>query len=115
MSEKTEVELKEEDRKLLRSAISAADRIEKAAQTEPKATQGKQASESESKHEVGHATLDDLLACPNCYPQVKKAVFKKETENLRSLDGQCLDCGLPVNLDDEECSWCGGKKARPKD
>lgn len=101
------MELKAEDRNLLKSAIKAFE-ASKQQPPEPKSDEGG------SQHHEGHSSLGDLVDCPNCYPQVKDAVFKKELPNLRNPKYECEDCGLPVALESDNCPWCGGKNAKEK-
>lgn len=109
LSEKTEkmiVELKKEDRELLRSVI---DGIEERAKVEPKP------SVSDESHEnKGHATIEELIACPDCYPKVRDSVLKKHREETKDSGLVCKECGLGVKKEWENCPSCGNKEAKER-
>ena len=84
MNEKMEVELKKEDRELLKSVIEA---------NKPQQTI---TNEPGSK---SHKTLADQMLCPDCNPpeEYKKAHLKLMGEK------ECKECG---NIDREKEEWC---------
>lgn len=107
MAEKKEVELKEEDRKLLKSVIERLD-SHNAGGLPP------------SKHEEsqGYKTIEEMLECPNCYPKVRDGVAKKEgfkpsigKRDSKEYQYHCKGCGLNVKKDEKECPNCGSSEA----
>lgn len=110
MSEKQIVELKEEDRKLLRSNIDAL----KAAKEAKAPTEHKH---EDSKHEhfaVELAYMEKGDACPECVKGLDKfgKEYAKKTFEAQSKEPfVCSDCGFGVKEDAVECSNCGGKDA----
>lgn len=103
MSEKTEktiVELKKEDRDLLKLAIK---------------TVGKSKVEPETgAHKGGNHTLEELVDCPDCYPKIRSLVFKKHAEETKDSGVECEDCGTHVKQEWESCPTCGGKNSRSR-
>jgi rubrerythrin len=70
--------------------------------------------------------LKHVLNCPECYPQFKSEILKKEglpkpEKTLKDLwsergkyDLECTNCGLPVSQEEEKCPSCGSTKARKR-
>lgn len=114
MSEKKKtqiVELKPEDRDLLKSNIKAVQALQDAQKTPAEDTHSDEAGKS---HKEGHETLEEMIDCPNCYPKVRDAVFQKELPSLKEAEHVCQDCGMPVKLDADSCLFCGGKDAKER-
>ena len=114
MNEKVQtVELKEEDRKLLRSAI---DTIKGAHKHDEKSS-----APIESKHEhfaVELAYMEKGDACPDCVKGLDafgKEYMKNSIEQRGKLDYECSECGLGVQEKEETCPLCGGKYAKKRD
>jgi len=86
------VELKEEDRNLLKSTIKAISEIPKPSE----------APKTEEKTDKGHKSLAERMLCKDCNPpeEYKKAHL--------ALMGQkeCKECGNIEGKDKEECSDC---------
>lgn len=107
MSEKTIVELKESDRKLLQSLTEHFE----------KESKPKEHKHEESKHEhftVDASYLEQADACPECkkgLDKFGKAYMKQTLEERNKLPYVCRDCGMGVKADEEECFNCGGKDA----
>ena len=59
-----------------------------------------------------HKSIQEQIDCPECYSQIRNAVFKKE--NFKDKKLLCDDCGVPVDEGEEECPSCGGKNARTR-
>jgi len=62
-------------------------------------------------------TLNEQIACPSCYPDIRKKVYDKEFKNA---DAQCVGCGLlakkeEAGKEDWECPNCGSKTAEARD
>lgn len=132
MSENQTVELKKEDRDLLRSTIKelqdaknppAESKHDEAGAGSESASEGKGGGQASThshresipfSHET-HASLKELLACPNCYPKVRDSVKAKEQERTKDAKALCVNCGQNVLETDEECFWCGGKEAKKKE
>lgn len=92
MSENPIVELKKEDRELLKSFTDGV----KALQSSPEP----------EKTEEGHKTLADWMECKNCnpsdqYPRVKKTLLKIMGQK------ECKECGNIDRGKEEYCSDCG--------
>ena len=111
MSETQKVELKEEDRKLLRSNIDA---MAKAA----KVSLDHEHKPDEAKHEhfaVNLEYMEKADACPDCVKGLDKfgkEYMKKTLEERSKFPYICDDCGLGVNPEKEdECPNCGGRSA----
>lgn len=81
------------------------------------------------KHEEdgGHRTIDEILACPNCYPKIKENVLSKEKQGLldavksdmtkglierHKKEFECVNCGTGVDVNESECPTCRGKDAK---
>jgi len=98
------VELKQEDRELLKSVIEAA---------KPK-------PEPEHKHE--HLTADAVLdfykqecpggVCPTEEMKLATHYVKEFLKDRKNLEYECEECGTPVKEEEEECPTCGSKAAR---
>ena len=76
----------------------------------------KTSSTSEEEGHKTHATLSELLDCPNCYPEIKNAVIEKEFKDASHV---CEECGLPVKgeesaKEDWKCPGCEHRFAKPK-
>lgn len=115
MSEKKmEVELKTEDRELLRSTIKKVDEF-LVIQVKPA-----EHKHEEPKHEhfaVDLAYMEKGDACPDCVKGLDtfgKEYMKKTLEGRSKLPYICKDCGLGVKDDEEECPNCGGKDAEER-
>lgn len=109
--EKMIVELKREDRDLLKSAIDAVSKSHEHTKPEEPPVE----KPSEESHTKTH-TLEELLDCPECYPKVKRAVIEKE---FKGAEYECEECGLPVRKeesekDDWKCANCGHDYARSR-
>lgn len=106
------MELKEEDRKLLRSAIEAASKI-----TAQPTVQQSIAPISSLKDEAEPTHLSDedierMLACPECFPKVKKHILARYANELKGKEVvKCKGCGLSVSKTEEKCPSCGGTSA----
>jgi len=102
---KVEVELKQEDRELLRSVIESH---------KPKPVE-----KHVEKPVKPHLTLQQLedVDCPECKAALdafgRKAV-KAEYVRRKELESVCVDCGTGVEAEEEECPTCGGKDARER-
>lgn len=113
--EKTEWELKKEDRELLRQTI---DTIKAGKPTEPPSPNAPNTPPEPMSNEGGHKshnTIEDLLTCPDCYPQIEKAVISKMHESRKDKPTVCVNCGLGVDETEDSCPWCGGKDAKAKE
>jgi hypothetical protein len=62
----------------------------------------------------GHKTIEEMLACPDCYPKVRDGVVKKEgfkppigKRDRHEYEKICKECGLRVKKDEKECPNCG--------
>lgn len=108
MSEKIIAELKKEDRDLLKSAIDAV--------SKPKVNQptGDPVPVTESTDAKGHKTIEEQIACPDCYPKIREAVFKKHAEETQDSGWVCEGCGLGVREEWEECPNCKSKDAKER-
>ena len=107
MTEKTIVELKKEDRQLLKSVIDILKKPEPT--IDP--------VEKQTPKEITKANVDHVMDCPNCYPLVKQRVIERE---FKDADHECEECGLPAKgeesgKEDWKCPSCGHKYAKPKD
>lgn len=113
MSEKTIVELKKEDRKLLQSATEKVNEF--LASITP--MKPKEHAHEEPKHEhfaVETAYLEQADACPECKKGLEdfaKNYMKNLKESRKDKPFKCDTCGLGVDADEEECIWCGDKGA----
>ena len=108
--EKTIVELKESDRKLLQSLTEHFEKESKPAVEKP----------VEPKHEhftVDASYLEQADACPECKKGLDafgKAYVKKTLEERSKLPHVCKDCCMGVKPDEEECFNCGGVDAETR-
>ena len=68
------------------------------------------------KHEEkkGHATLEDQIACPDCYPKIEALVMPKlKPKILKEIVDKakgkyhCRGCGLKVEKETPSCPLCG--------
>lgn len=74
---------------------------------------------SEPEHnKPAHATIEEQLACPDCYPKIRDAIVKKEGFKLSigkrdpyEYPYHCKGCGLNVKKDEKECPSCGTSEA----
>jgi cell division septum initiation protein DivIVA len=69
-----------------------------------------------STAQKGHATIQELIECPNCYPELKRLISPKILKEYgESLKGHerviCKECGLTVKKEDAVCPACGKSKA----
>jgi len=119
MSEKKmEVELKAEDRELLKSTIKKVDEF-LVIKVEPKEKEHKH-EEATPKHEhfkVETSYLEQADACPECKKGLEdfgKAYMKNLKESRESKPMVCETCGLGVDADEEACPWCGGEDAKER-
>lgn len=108
------MELKAEDRELLKSAIKAAERVGANPTRISEIAQGganppPQPTQHEDKHKA-HESVDDLLNCPNCGGAVRAKIY----EEIKKKPFKCVDCGFPVGEDEESCPLCGGKDAKER-
>ena len=63
-----------------------------------------------------HETIEEAVACPNCFPKIKQLVLKK----TKNLDHECTECGLGVDgkesePDDWKCPLCGNEYAQKRE
>ena len=104
-----EVELKKEDRELLKSVIEGL--------KTPVQTSTTQNPSETSTTKAGHESIEDLMNCKDCYPKAKAIVIERE---FKDADYECEECGLPVKGEqsakqDWECPSCKHKYAKRKD
>lgn len=76
-----------------------------------------ESSKPVEKEGEDHHSIDDIVDCPNCYPELSEKVIKKE---LKDATHECIGCGLPVRGEESgkeewKCKNCGEEKARPKE
>ena len=120
MSEPKIVELKKEDRELLRSNIDA---MKKAAETKP-VVEAKH--EETPKHEHFGVSLEYMEkgdSCPECVKgldQFGKEYLRKTLDAQKDLSHECVNCGLGVDgkISEPEswkCANCGEGNARERD
>lgn len=110
MSETQKVELKEEDRKLLRSNIDALAKAAKA----PKEHEHKPDAAKHEHFAVELAYMEKGDACPDCVKGLDKfgkEYMKKTFETQSKEPFVCSDCGFGVKEDVDACPNCGGKDA----
>lgn len=70
---------------------------------------------SQSSNEHKPHTLEDLLDCPDCYPNIKKKVLEKEILSRKDKEYECINCKTGVDEDEETCPTCGETEARERD
>lgn len=114
MSENQEEKWKIDMKALVEEAVDKKLKEWKPPTVSPPSSEHKH-NETQKTAEHKHFTIGDDI-CPDCYPQVKKAVIDRE---FKGSDAECVDCGLPTHLSDAkkidwECPSCGGKYAKPK-
>ena len=107
--EKTIVELKKEDRDLLKSVIDHVSKMPSPS-----------GDPSETDTEKGHESIEEIVACPDCYPKARDLVLPKVWEETKNLDHECTECGLGVKGEESakeewKCKECGSKTARSRD
>lgn len=67
----------------------------------------------EPEPKAAHQTIEDQLACPDCYPKIRDAVVKKEgfqkplgKRDRHEYPLMCKECGLRTKKG-ETCPNCG--------
>ena len=66
-----------------------------------------------------HETIEELVACPDCYPKIEPLVLKKHWKQTKDLSHECTECGSRVKgeeseKEDWECKTCGNKYAKER-
>ena len=61
-----------------------------------------------------HQTIEEAVACPDCYPKIRELVFKKHAEETKDSGLVCEGCGIGVKKEWENCPACGSKDAKDK-
>jgi len=115
MSEKTIVELKKEDRDLLRSNINA---MKKEGETKPAVEHKHEETPKHEHFSVDLAYMEKPDACPDCKTGLEAfgdAYFKKALAKRQELPFECVNCGLGVSENEEKCVNCGSKEAKKRD
>ena len=105
--EKTVVELKKEDRELLRSLIDGI---------EERAKRQKESSEPPKDDAHKHWKASEVLNsdCPECEVQAGEIIretMRKRRSNKEKYPVKCVECGTPVKRDEKDCPTCGGTDA----
>lgn len=117
-----EVELKKEDRDLLRSSIEAS---EEAARMLKVAKAAEKHKHEEPKHEHFTADLEYLEkkdSCPDCVKGLNdfgKEYMRNKLEGQKDLSHECVNCGLGVDGNksasfDWKCPNCGELNAKER-
>ena len=106
MSEKQKENWKEEMRKIVKEEIKPL------LPSTPKVEPTKETS-------AEHQTIEEAVACPDCYPKVRDLVLPKVWEETKNLDYECTECGLGVKGEESEkeewkCKECGNKYAKER-
>ena len=107
-----EVELKKEDRELLKSVIDKMNQTIK-----PKkeiASEKTEKTESNDAHKHWKASEVLTSDCPECEKQADEII--RETMRKRRADKEkypvkCVECGTPVKREEKDCPTCGGTDA----
>jgi len=101
------VELKPEDRDLLRSTIDALRKVEVSKETS-------KSEKDTSKEPPEHQTIEEAVNCKDCYPKIRDLVLKKHREETKDSKLICKECGLGVKEEWESCPSCGSKEAKER-
>jgi len=105
------VELKEEDRKLLRSVIESLSA--KSASNTAQATSDAPNLSPTKDEPRSHGSVEEILECKDCGPKVRQLVLKEYAEKLKGHAlSACEGCGLVVREEEEECPNCGSTKGK---
>jgi len=68
----------------------------------------------------GHKSIEEMIACPDCFPKIRKLVLRKVGAEDKNLSHQCEKCGLGVDgkesaSEDWDCPFCGHKYAKRRE
>jgi rubrerythrin len=106
---KVEVELKEEDRKLLRSAIDALSNQKSVLATpQPTGSTSPSFPKQDEAEAKAHKSVKEMLECKDCGKEARELI-------LTPLQGQkivkCKGCGVHVGENEAKCPSCGSTSA----
>ena len=102
-----EVELKKEDRELLKSVIEGLKNPVQTSTTQNSSeTSTTKAEKTEETHEIGSKPFE----CKNCNDLLKKQLLN--VSNLVECDKEKGGCGAIVPKDGEKCPFCGNTEAK---
>lgn len=59
-----------------------------------------------------HKSLEEMLACPDCFPDIRAKVIQKHRDNTKDEKSVCTRCGSGVKEEWENCPLCGGSDAK---